>query len=111
MASELGLVCIQIQALFSFIFKPSKMELVWKLQNFPYNYVNLNLHSGRSRQIRILGNLSDFLKHVWDSNKFSSNSRAVLLPGFLIQIMFEILTFFQKKSCSLSLILSDYKVW
>jgi hypothetical protein len=31
---ELGLVRIQIQVLFSFIFKPSQMELVWKLQIF-----------------------------------------------------------------------------
>jgi hypothetical protein len=64
MASELGLDWIQIQILFSFIFKPSKMELVWKLQIMPYNYTNLNSHFGRSGQIRILENLSYFYKHV-----------------------------------------------
>jgi hypothetical protein len=40
--------------LFPFIFKPSQMELVWKLQVLPYNHANLNSHSGNSRQVRIL---------------------------------------------------------
>jgi hypothetical protein len=56
----LGLVRIQIQTLFYFIFKPSQMEVVWKMQILPYNYANLNSHSGRSRQVRILENLPDF---------------------------------------------------
>jgi hypothetical protein len=38
------------------------MELVWELRILPYNHVNLNSHSRRSRQIRILENLSDFFK-------------------------------------------------
>jgi hypothetical protein len=58
----LGLVQIQIQNLFSFIFKPSQLELVWRLQILPYDHVNLNSHSIRSRQIRISRNLSDFSK-------------------------------------------------
>jgi hypothetical protein len=45
MEMELGLVWIQIQTLFSFIFKPSEIEIVWKLQILPYNYANLNSHS------------------------------------------------------------------
>jgi hypothetical protein len=56
----LGLVRIQIQTLFYFIFKPSQMEVVWKMQILPYNYANLNSHSRRSRQVRILENLPDF---------------------------------------------------
>jgi hypothetical protein len=36
-----------------FNFKPSQMELVWKLQIFPYNHTNINSYSGRTRQIRI----------------------------------------------------------
>jgi hypothetical protein len=40
------------------------MELVWKLQVFPYNHANLNSHSRIPRQARILGNLSVFCKHV-----------------------------------------------
>jgi hypothetical protein len=66
------------------------MGLGWKLQILPYNRANLNSHSGRPRQVRILQNLPDFLKHVWTSNKFSGNSKAVLLPGILIQILFGI---------------------
>jgi hypothetical protein len=60
------------------------MGLVWKLQILPYNYANLNSHSGRSGQVRILENLSDFSKYGWTSNKFSSNSKVVLLPGISI---------------------------
>jgi hypothetical protein len=89
-ASGLGLVWIQVQIVLSYVFKPSQMELVWKMQILPYNYINLNSYSGRPRQIGILGNLSDFFKHVWISNKFSSNSEAVFLLGILIQIMFVI---------------------
>jgi hypothetical protein len=37
-----------------------------------------------------LGNLSDFSKQVWIPNKFKSNSKSVWLPGFLIQILFQI---------------------
>jgi hypothetical protein len=110
MANELDLVWIQIQTPFSFIFKPSQMEHVWKLQILPHNYTNLNSHSRRSRQVRILGNLQDF-SNVWTSNRFSANSQEVLLPEILIQILFGIWTFFQTKSCSLSFILSDSKVW
>jgi hypothetical protein len=40
--------------------------------------------------MRIVENLFDFSKHVWTSNKFSSNSKVVLLPGILIQILFRI---------------------
>jgi hypothetical protein len=47
-----------------FIFKPSPMELVWKLQILPYNHTHLNSYSGRSRQERILGKLSFFSKQV-----------------------------------------------
>jgi hypothetical protein len=50
----------------------------------------LQAHSGRPRQMRISENLSDFSKHVCTPNKFSSNSKAVLLPGILIQILFGI---------------------
>jgi hypothetical protein len=63
------------------------MELVWKLKNLPYNHAKLNSHSGRSRQIRFLGNLLDFSKLVCTSNKFNSSSIALLLPGILIQIL------------------------
>jgi hypothetical protein len=35
-----------------------------ELQILPYNHTDLNSHPGRPREIRILGNLSDFLKHV-----------------------------------------------
>jgi hypothetical protein len=66
------------------------MELIWKLQILPYNYANLNSYSRRLRQIRILGNLSEFSKHAGAPNKFSSNSKAVLLPEILIQILFGI---------------------
>jgi hypothetical protein len=31
------------------------VELAWELEISPYNHANLNSHSGRSRQIRILG--------------------------------------------------------
>jgi hypothetical protein len=99
---ELSLDWIQIQTLFSFIFKPSQMEFVWKLQILPYSHAILNSHSGMSRQIRILGNLLDFSKPAWTSNKFGSNSKAVLHPGFLIPVFFRILTCFQKESCSLA---------
>jgi hypothetical protein len=71
----------------SFYFKPRPRELVWKLKIFPYNHANLNSHSGRSRQVRILENLPEFSKHVSASNKFSSNSKTFWLPGILIQIM------------------------
>jgi hypothetical protein len=63
------------------------MELVWKLQVLPYNHANINSHSGRPRQLRLLGNLPESSKHVCTSNKFSSNSKAVWLPGILIQIL------------------------
>jgi hypothetical protein len=53
------------------------MELVWKLQILLYNHANLNSYSIRPRQARILGNLPDFSKHVWTSNKFSSYSKAI----------------------------------
>jgi uncharacterized integral membrane protein len=59
----------------------------------------------------ILGNLSDFSKQVWIPNKFKSISNLVLFSGFLIQILFLILTLFQKESCSLSYILPEYKIW
>jgi hypothetical protein len=36
------------------------MELVWKLYILPYNYADLNSHSERSRQVRILGNYQIF---------------------------------------------------
>jgi hypothetical protein len=36
------------------------VDLVWELQIFSYNHTNLNSYSGRSRQVRILENLSDF---------------------------------------------------
>jgi hypothetical protein len=58
------------------------MELVWKLQILPYNYANLNSHSGRSRKIRILGNLPDLSKHFWTSNKFGPISKAVCFLDF-----------------------------
>jgi hypothetical protein len=48
-----------------FFFKPSQMELVWKLQLLPYSHTNLNSPSGRSRKIGILGNLSGFFQQVW----------------------------------------------
>jgi hypothetical protein len=70
-----------------FIFKPSQMELVWKLQILTYNYGNLNSHSGSSIQISILGNLSDFYKHVCTPNKFSPNSKAIWILEFLVQIL------------------------
>jgi hypothetical protein len=111
MANELGLVWIQIQFLFFFSFKPSPMELVWKHKILPYNHANLNSHSRRSRQRRSLRNLPDFSNQVWTSNKFSSHSKAVLLPGILIQIMFGIGTCLQQESCSLSSILLDWKVF
>jgi hypothetical protein len=66
------------------------MELVWKLQVFPYNHANINSHFKRSRQVIILGNLLDFSKHVWTSNKFSSKSKEILLPGTLIKMLFGI---------------------
>jgi hypothetical protein len=50
--------------LFSFNFKPSQGECVWKLQIPPYNHVNLNSHSRRPRKIIILGNLPKFSKPV-----------------------------------------------
>jgi hypothetical protein len=86
--SELRSSSIQIQTHFFLFFKPSQMGLVWKLQNLPYNHTILNSQSERSRQIGILGNLSDFSKQVWTSNKLGPNSKAVLLSGFLIQIIF-----------------------
>jgi hypothetical protein len=66
------------------------MELVWELQNLPYNHPKINSHSGRSRQIRILENLSDFSPHVWTPNKFGPNSKISFLTGFLIQILLRI---------------------
>jgi hypothetical protein len=64
MESWLGLVWIQIQIVLSFS-KPSQMELVWKLQILPHNYINLNSYSGSLRQMGILEDLLDFSKHVW----------------------------------------------
>jgi hypothetical protein len=76
------------------IFKPSQGELVRELQISPYNHANLNSQSLRTSQIGIFGNFSDFSKQVSTPNKFRSNLKAVLLPGFLIQILFQILTYF-----------------
>jgi hypothetical protein len=42
----------------------SQGEHAWKPQIPPYNYVNINSQYERSRQIRILENLSDFSKPV-----------------------------------------------
>jgi hypothetical protein len=64
MASELGLVGVQIQSIISLFFQTKSKEACIELQFLPYNHANLNSHSGRSRQIRILGNLSDFSKDV-----------------------------------------------
>jgi hypothetical protein len=72
-------------------------QLVWKLQIFPYNHANLNLQSGRSRQIKILENLSNFSKPVWTPSKFGPNWKVILLPVFLIQILFQLRTYLQKK--------------
>jgi hypothetical protein len=72
------------------IFKPSQGELVWELHISPYNHANLNSQYTSSRQIGILGNLSDFFKKVWTPNKFGSNLKEVFVPGFLIQILFRI---------------------
>jgi hypothetical protein len=66
------------------------MEFVWKLQISPYNYANLNSYSGRSKQIKFLENLLDFSKQVWIPKKFGPNSKVDLLPGILIQILFQI---------------------
>jgi hypothetical protein len=55
----------------------------------PCNHASLISNSVTARQIRILGNLSDFFKQVWIPNKFKSNSKSILLPGFLIQLYFE----------------------
>jgi hypothetical protein len=57
---ELGLVLHSNSNPLFIIFKPSQMEVIWKLQILAYNHANLNSHNERSRQIRILGNLLDF---------------------------------------------------
>jgi hypothetical protein len=82
---------------FEFKFKPSLFYSQNKSRRtcketliLSYNHANLNPYSRRARQIRILGNLSDFSKQVWIPNKFKSNSKSVWLPGFLIQILFQI---------------------
>jgi hypothetical protein len=64
------------------------MKLVWKLQILPYNHANLNSHSGMSRKIIILGNLSNLSKWDWTPNRFGPNSKSVLLPRIVIQILF-----------------------
>jgi hypothetical protein len=84
---------------------------MYNLQFLPYNYANLNSHSGRSSQIRILGNLSDFSKQVCTSSKICPNSKAVLLPGFLFPLLFWIWTYFHKESYSASFLLLDWKIW
>jgi hypothetical protein len=63
-------------------------EACMKLQILPYNHANLNSRSRMSRQIRILGNLSDFSKPGLAPNKFGSNLKAVFFPRILIQILF-----------------------
>jgi hypothetical protein len=94
MEMELDLIWIQIQILFPFTFKPSQLELVWKLRILPYNDANLNSYFGRPRQIIISGNLLDFSKQVWTPNKLQPFSNAVLLSVISIQILFRIWTFF-----------------
>jgi hypothetical protein len=64
------------------------MELVWNLWVLLYNHANINSHSGRTGQVRILGNLSDFSKPVWAPNNFGPNSKEILLAGILIQFLF-----------------------
>jgi hypothetical protein len=51
------------------------------------HHANINSYYGRARQIRILGNLSDFSKQVWIPNKFKSNSISVLILAFLMKNM------------------------
>jgi hypothetical protein len=85
---ELGLVWIQIQTLFSFIFNPSQMELVWKLQILPYNHANLNSYSGRPRWISIPWNLSDFSKQVWSPNKLAQIQKQFCFQEFYFKFSF-----------------------
>jgi hypothetical protein len=54
----------------------------------PYNHANPNSLSGRQRQKRILGNLPKNFQISLNPNKFGPNSKEVLLPEFLIQILF-----------------------
>jgi hypothetical protein len=58
------------------------------IQILPYNHANINSQSRRASHIRILGNLPDFSKPISTPNKFGPNSKAVLLAGILIQILF-----------------------
>jgi hypothetical protein len=84
----LGLAEFKFKHSFHFLSNQVQGKLVWKLQISACNHANLNSQSRRARQIRILRNLSDFFKPVWTPNKFGPNSKAVLIPGILVRILF-----------------------
>jgi hypothetical protein len=68
-----------------FIFKPSQMDLVYKLQILLCQYKFTFYKAKACKNFR---KFTRFFQTCLASNKFSSNSRAVLLPGILIEIMF-----------------------
>jgi hypothetical protein len=97
----------KIQTHFYSFFQTKSNGASMETSEFAMQPCHSNFTLWEAKKNRDFGEFIRFYQTNLDPNKFGPNSKVVLLPGFLIQILLRIWTCCQNESCLLSSILSD----